>query len=127
MCLWNSKQQPNSETVFFTSVERLALLTGYNVIGKVISFHCCIKSLAAFWSPLFRRFHCNTHPIPSWIDGLGVAGIADSFLEGGRFMYPDSDKERCRMAGGRDPRELKRRTATSFSDKTLHNDNVNAA
>lgn len=52
------------------------------------------------------------YPTPSWMDGLGVGGTG--FREGGRFIYPDSDIERCLMAG-RDPRELNRRTATSFS------------
>lgn len=53
---------------------------------------------------------------PSCIEGLGVGGTPTPlfFLEGGRFMYPDSDIERCLLAG-RDPRELKSRTATSFS------------
>lgn len=51
------------------------------------------------------------------MDVLGAGGTADGFREGGRFMYPDSDIERGRMAGGRDPRELKRRTATSLSEK----------
>lgn len=75
--------------------------------GHFFFIHSCIAGHARH----------DTHPIPSWMDGLGVAGTADGFLEGGRFMYPDSDKERCRIAGGRDPRELKRRTATSFSEK----------
>jgi hypothetical protein len=56
------------------------------------------------------------------MEGLGVWGTADGFREGGRSMYiPDSDNDRCRIAGGRDPRELKRRIATSFSkEKKWH-------
>lgn len=74
--------------------------------------------MATYWLYMFLLLFLKLiYPIPSWTDGLGFGGTADGFREGGRCMYPDSDNERCRMAGGRDPRELKRRTATSFSEK----------
>lgn len=54
-----------------------------------------------------------TYPTPSCTDDLGVGG--KGFLEGGRFRTPASDEERLKGLDGRDPKELKRRTATSFS------------
>lgn len=46
-----------------------------------------------------------------------ATGGGKGCLEGGRKLTPGSDRDLCLLLPGRDPRELKRRTATSRSVK----------